>query len=77
MMNEKIKELAEDAGYCYAPVDEGYENRDSYNSFDYKEFAELILMEAMGIVRDEVSFFSDWACADNAVTKVKEHFGVE
>jgi hypothetical protein len=31
----------------------------------------------MDIVRDEVSFFSDWACADNAVTKVKTHFGIE
>lgn len=44
-MNDKLKQLAEDAGYCYAPVDEGYENRDSYNSFDYKEFALLILKE--------------------------------
>lgn len=47
MNNDKIKQLAEDAGYCYAPVDEGYENRDSYNSFDYKEFALLILEECI------------------------------
>ena len=49
----------------------------SHNDFDVVKFAELILKEAMDIVRDEVSFHSDWACADNAITKVKEHFGVK
>lgn len=43
----------------------------------YEKFAELILKEAMAIVRDEVSFLSDWDCADNAITKVNEHFGVD
>jgi hypothetical protein len=51
------------------------------NAIDIKlmmqNYAQLIIQEAMEIVRDEVSFFSDWACADNAVTKVKEHFGIE
>jgi hypothetical protein len=77
MMNEKIRELAEQAGFF--PVPDETESDWEYRAENarYEKFAKLILEEAMGIVRDEVSFFSDWACADNAVTKVKEHFGIE
>ena len=65
-MNENlINDIAFD---CYSTRD---------NDFNTVKFAELILKEAMDIVRDEVSFHSDWACADNAITKVKEHFGVK
>ena len=48
-----------------------------HGDFNPVKFAELILKEAMDIVRDEVSFHSDWACADNAITKVNKHFGVK
>ena len=65
-MNENlINDIAFD---CYSTRD---------NDFNTIKFAKLIIQEAMDIVRDEVSFHSDWACADNAITKVKEHFGVE
>jgi len=44
---------------------------------DLEVFAKLILKEAMDIVRDEVSFYSEWNVADATIKKVNEHFGVD
>ena len=60
---------------CYGVLSPYIEDSDISELLE--EFAELIIQEAMDIVRDEVSFHSDWACADNAITKVKQHYGVE
>ena len=73
-MNGKIRELAKLAGMSFVYE---YDSSIVMDVEDLEKFAELIIQEAMDIVRDEVSFHSDWACADNAIIKVKEHFGVE
>jgi len=68
-MNERIKELAEQAGL-----------NDAYMNFDHKYFAELIVAECLGIVQDAERGGSNeiW---DNAVKFIRrdlqEHFGVE
>lgn len=75
-MNDKITELAKQAGfYVYNGVISPTSTSEMTTD-KMKIFAELIIKEAMEIVRDEVSFHSDWACADNATKKVNEHFGV-
>ena len=68
-MNNKIKELAEQAGFGNA-ID--YQNP-QFN----EKFAELIIQEAMDIVFEEVSYNSDWACANATIARVKEHFEIE
>ena len=74
-MNDKIRELAEQSGFF--PMPESTEGDWEFRAENarYERFADLILKEAMDIVRDEVSFHSDWHC--NAKQKVNEHFGVK
>jgi hypothetical protein len=80
-MNEKIRELAEQVNVDiiepeYAKI--GGVSEVSFETYqDLEKFAELIIKETLEIVRDEVSFFSDWNCADAAIKKVNEHFGME
>jgi len=68
-MNERIKQLAEQAGLC-----------DAYMNFDHEYFAQLIVRECLGIVHDAERGGSNeiW---DNAVKFIRrdlqEHFGVE
>jgi hypothetical protein len=67
MMNERIKLLAEQAydtvEYNYAP---------SKEFFNKQKFAELIIRECIGIVKQK------WIMADEDVIaeEIKEHFGV-
>jgi len=70
MMNERIKELAEQAGLEYGSFDQ-------YGLFDEEKFAELIVRECCNIVRDEVQYINDFDKADAVITEVKKYFGVE
>ena len=64
-MNERIQELDEQAVY-YDEDEESWE-------FDRKKFAELIVQECIGIVKQR------WINPDEDVIaeEIKQHFGVE
>jgi hypothetical protein len=64
-MNERIKQLLEQAGITYAvmPKDTVYE-----------KFAELIVQDCMDVVNDAVDHREP---ASTYVGKIKEHFGVK
>jgi hypothetical protein len=64
-MNERIKLLSEQAEY-YDEDEESWE-------FDRKKFAELIIQECIGIVKQ------GWISPDEDIIaeEIKEHFGVE
>ena len=67
-MNERIKELAREAGLI-APYGS---DREGLRDFDYRKFAELIVRECAGKV--------DWILAEGGKTQgdlIKQHFGVE
>jgi hypothetical protein len=63
-MNERIKELAEQAGF----VDKG-SNHTAYMSFDHEKFAELIVHECAKIADTAEPFL--------ASDLIKQYFGVE
>jgi len=77
-MNERIKLLAEQAGFQYIK-DEGIGWAGNYNA-SLPKFAQLIVAECLGIVDDAERGGSNdiW---DNAVKFIRrdlqEHFGVE
>jgi predicted fused transcriptional regulator/phosphomethylpyrimidine kinase len=67
-MNERIKQLAEQAGWDYSKV----ERRNQTEHFDEAKFAKLIVRECAGRV--------DWILAEGGKTQgdlIKQHFGVE
>ena len=70
-MNERIKELAEQAGFCHDI------NHGIYlcAPMHMEKFAELIVRECAGIACDhmELNEGTDY----NIGSKIKEHFGVE
>ena len=64
-MNERIKELAREAGLI-APYGS---DREGLRDFDYRKFAELIVRECAGKV--------DWILAEGGKTQgdlIKQHF---
>ena len=68
-MNERIKELAEQAGF----IDRGT-NHTAYMNFDHEKFAELIVLECADIIESQdvdpsFRLRMSWA--------VKKHFGVK
>jgi len=63
-MNERIRELAEQAGF----VDKG-SNHTAYMSFDHEKFAESIVLECAKIADTAEPFL--------ASDLIKQHFGVE
>ena len=86
-MNERIRELAEQAGAKF-PFG-GFVN---YDQFDYEKFAELIILECVNValeqkkrVEDQEVFNPHDASWNRAkiqqsqciVEKINEHFGVE
>jgi hypothetical protein len=90
-MNERIKELAVQAGF-----DDRGSNHTAYMNFDHEKFAELIVRECaklnkhqsyelMGVITDveEGDGFDDVCLntvkrvADHLAKDLKEHFGVE
>ena len=67
-MNERIKELAEQAGYKDLPT-----VRLAFHGFDKEKFADLIVAECIGIAANQGPYMR----YDSLVTKMREHFGVE
>ena len=68
-MNERIKELAEQAGW---------DNHHSKFDTRIEKFAELIVKECISIAQDRAAF--DWAPPNDVndiINEIKEHFGVE
>ena len=63
-MNERIKELAEEAGLEY--------NFDPMLWLKYEKFTELIVRECVEVVKWTPSLFPN----DEYVKNIKEHFGV-
>ena len=69
-MNERIKELAEQAGMKHPVMGEV-----SYTQFNHEKFAELIVKECADIAE---KWYSDYPTDDRLVSEtVKQHFGVE
>lgn len=77
-MNERIKELAEQAGahesgFAYYRGEKKPENAVTFHSVDLEMFAELIVQECIELNRQELAFNA----FERLLTKYKEHFGVE
>jgi hypothetical protein len=73
-MNERIRELAEQAGWGKG---ETYDDCMQCSPFDPEIFAELIVRECLGIVnRKEYSYHEADPLWETAQL-IKEHFGVE
>ena len=72
-MNERIRELAEQAGLSHMPSNYP-DMADLYKGADFEleKFAELIIRECMRVVEDY--YMDPCSYADEAI---KEHFGVE
>lgn len=64
-MNDRLKQLAEQAGCMMGDEVEGFNTR-------LKKFAELIVRECIRLC-DQVDYVGADECMDN----IKEHFGVE
>ena len=81
VMNDRIKELAEQAGFRYIN-DERIGWAGNYNS-SLGKFAELIVKECADIVEGLSPGYDDYrnqiedAFRRDCVEKIKEHFGVE
>lgn len=69
-MNERILELAKQAGL----KKEHGSDREYMGDFDWRQFADLIVRECVGIVADAVDHREP---ARTYVGKIKQHFGVE
>jgi len=68
-MNERIKELAHEAGLpTYNP--EGIPTK-------LEKFAELIVRECAQICQDQPNHYALKTDRDNCAVAIKEHFGVE
>jgi hypothetical protein len=81
-MNEKIKQLALDAGIGFTLWDDsGREMIDNYTPEEYLEkFAELIVRECAGIVDDKIEvsrYVHEAELLRECSTTIKQHFGVE
>jgi len=77
MMNERIRELAEQAGISLSQKDYSYYWVESAE--DIEKFAELIVRECIKICSD-VEADTEMDLSDGALVcmaEIKEHFGVE
>ena len=79
-MNERIKVLAEQAGF----IDRGT-NHTAYMNFDHEKFAELIVKECAEQIIAKGTDWVDFAPSQtgvrpeywNMAQQIKQHFGVE
>ena len=88
-MNERIKVLAEQAGF----IDRGT-NHTAYMNFDHEKFAELMTAGFIGLLEYEIAMLEKYkttSCNDSdrrwhegkivhfrrMIDKTKDHFGVE
>ena len=69
-MNERIKQLAEQAGYKHPDAVGMCED---YAYFDHEKFAELIVRECIDAVSD---CSVEYCTRPQIVSEIKEHFGV-
>ena len=78
-MNEKIKQLALDAGIGFTLWDDsGREMIDNYTPEErLAKFAELIVRECAKVCRDQPNVYALKADRDNCAIAIEEHFGVE
>jgi hypothetical protein len=72
-MNERIRELAEQAESSRLEYNSATMMTERIQEFDKEKFAELIVRECAGVGYDA----SYYECALNVSNKIKEHFGVE
>ena len=88
-MNERIRQLAEQAGF----IDRGT-NHTAYMNFDHEKFAELMTAGFIGLLEYEIAMLEKYkttSCNDSdrrwhegkivhfrrMIDKTKDHFGVE
>jgi hypothetical protein len=72
-MNERIKELAEQAGYEKDMFGIGH-----WDMPECKKFAELIIEECVEVAHPKLTDVGEWAAGMRLVQKrLKQHFGVE
>ena len=79
-MNEKIKQLALDAGIGFTLWDDsGREMIDNYTPEEYLEkFAELIVQECVGILEPKSRYMGEGPeVLKDKISQIKKHFGVE
>ena len=73
-MNERIQELAEQAGYKHP---DAVGTCEDYAYFDHEKFAELIVVECAMFVVTELEGKVGSAIADATANRLEKHFGVE
>ena len=71
-MNERLKQLAEQAGYLPDMFGIGH-----WDMPECKKFAELIVRECAKVCRDQPNAYALKADRDNCAIAIEEHFGVE
>jgi RecJ-like exonuclease len=71
-MNERIRQLAEQAGF----IDRGT-NHTAYMNFDHEKFAELIVRECLNQCYNRGMNDELYAGQLKAATYIEEHFGIE
>jgi hypothetical protein len=71
-MNERIIELAEQAGYTKDMFGIGH-----WDMPECQKFAELIVRECAQICQDQPNHYALKTDRDNCAVAIKEHFGVE
>ena len=72
-MNERIKELAEQAGYEKDMFGIGH-----WDMPECKKFAELIVRECVEVAHPKLTDVGEWAAGMRLVQKrLEQHFGVE
>ena len=71
-MNERIRELAEEAGFI-----PGVMGLNRFTYFDTEKFAELIVRECASIAKHHVMNISTYADADFVDEQIREYFGIE
>ena len=79
-MNERIKELAEQAGIdFFNSTDPEYSGREYCEAWteQQQKFAELIVQECLYIVEGEDDCGPDTKSVRLAMERMKQHFGVE
>ena len=76
-MNEKIKELAEQAEkYANKQAQRAWHHSSGFNPFKEK-FAELIVKECAEVCRNQPDIFAMKLDRDNCAIAIEEHFGIE
>lgn len=76
-MNERIKEIWQQAADASAAYPSGQNNSWETQVNFMDKFAELIVMECADIAKHHVMNISTYADADFVDEQIKQHFGVE